>query len=73
MKKVAYGLVGLIVLLAVANIGRDRQNPGQHLKIIAAGYLIFDAVAWLVQDLKPHFLLFVATGLLIGAFATRLR
>jgi hypothetical protein len=36
---------------------------------IAAMYVLFGSTAWAIRSLNAHFLLFVVTGLLVGAFA----
>jgi len=64
---------GLIVLRAAGTVGKNRFAPADVCWIIAAGYLLFGSAAYLARDFNPHFLLFVATGILLGAFAFSLK
>lgn len=42
----------------------DRSSLGG----IAVMYLVFGSAAFVLRDFNPHFLLFVVTGVLVGAF-----
>ena len=55
---------GLIVLRIAI---RDADTC--TVRFIAVGYLVFGLAAWLSRDLNPHFLLFVAIGVLLAIFA----
>ena len=49
---------------------RIRRQPIQvgPLWVIAIVYLVFDIGAYVWRDFNPHFLLFVATGVLVALF-----
>jgi hypothetical protein len=64
-----FGSVAMLVFgLMVFRIAARRADP-DPARFIAVGYLVFGGTAWLVRDHNPHFLLFIATGLLLASFA----
>ncbi len=60
---------GAIVLLAAAHALRGERAATGSLWVIAGAYTAFGATVYVIRDFNPHFLLFVATGLLVGAVA----
>ena len=60
---------GAIVLLAAVRAIRGQQAANGSLWIIGTAYTLYGAVAYVVRDFNPHFLLFVVTGLLVAAVA----
>lgn len=60
----AMAVFGLIVLETAV-----RGRGPAAVRFIAVGYLVFGLAAWLERDLNPHFLLFIATGVLLALFA----
>lgn len=58
-------LVFGLIVLRIATGRLDRCA----VRFIALGYLVFGAAAFLARDLNPHFLLFVATGIVLALFA----
>jgi len=66
---VAMAVFGAIALLATLRSARAEDPAPGIVFAIATGYLSFGTVAFIVRGLNPHFLLFVATGLLLAAFA----
>ena len=57
---------GFLVLCDGMRLRRDVRVTVAAAPSIAAAYLCFGAVAWLLRDLNPHFLAFVLAGLVIG-------
>lgn len=66
---VAMAVFGLIVLVMAVKLLRGRTVDMAPVAVMALGYLGFGLAAFLARDLNPHFLLFIGTGLLLGAFA----
>lgn len=66
---VAMLALGLLVLWMVGRARRGLAGGTGGAWIIAAAYGGFGAVAFVAQDLNPHFILFIVNGLLIGGFA----
>ncbi len=60
---------GAIVLLAAVQAMRGERAANGSLWIIAAAYAGFGLTVYVLRDFNPHFLLFVVTGLLVGAVA----
>lgn len=60
---------GVIVLQqAIRRLRGQPIQPGP-LWTISAVYLLFGTAAYVARDFKPHFLIFVGTGVLVGLFA----
>jgi len=60
---------GVIVLQqAVRRLRGQPIQPGP-LWTISALYLLFGTAAYIARNFKPHFLIFVGTGVLVGLFA----
>ena len=53
---------------AVRQLGRKSVDSGT-LWIIALAYVLFGAIAFIAREFNPHFLLFIVTGILVGAFS----
>ena len=60
MAMVVFGLIVLQIAL--------RDGDPCPVRFVALGYLVFGLAAWLARDLEPHFLIFVATGVLLALF-----
>ncbi len=60
---------GAIVFLAAARAIRGECAANGSLWVIGASYAVYGAVAYIVRDFNPHFLLFVVTGLLGASVA----
>lgn len=60
---------GMIVLLAALAVLRGRMVSLVPVRVIAVVYVAFGVSAFVARDMNPHFLLFVATGVLVGIFA----
>ncbi len=58
-----------IVFLAAARAIRGERANNGSLWIISAAYTGYGLVVYVARDFNPHFLLFVVTGLLVGAVA----
>ncbi len=64
-----FGSMAMLVFgLIVLGITIRRRDP-RAVRFIALGYLAFGLTAWLARDLSPHFLLFIATGMLLALFS----
>jgi len=66
---------GVIVLHQATRLLRGRPVQSGPVSTISVLYLVFGAAAYVYRDFNAHFLLFVATGLLVGLFgflATRI-
>lgn len=59
---------GIVLHQAVRRL-RGREVQAGPLWVTSAVYLVFGLSAYLLRDLNPHFLLFVATGVMVGLFA----
>ena len=60
---------GVIVLQqAIRRLRGQPIQPGP-LWTISALYLLFGTAAYVARNFKPHFLIFVGTGVLVGLFA----
>lgn len=59
---------GIIVLWTAVQVARRGDAPTGPALAIAVAYLAFGLVTYLTRDFNPHFLLFVVTGALVGAF-----
>jgi hypothetical protein len=57
---------GFLVLCDGMRLRRGARVSVASAPAIAAAYLCFGVVAWLLRDLDPHFLAFVLAGLVIG-------
>ena len=66
---VAMAAFGAIVLVWAVKLLRGQTVDMAPVWIMALAYLAFGLAAFLVRGLNPHFLLFIVTGLLLGAFA----
>jgi hypothetical protein len=62
---------GLIVTIYASRRLRGDHPPVLPIRLIAVTYLLFGAAAFLARDFNPHFLLFVVSGLLVGAATWR--
>ncbi len=60
---------GAIVFLAAVRAIRGERAATGSLWIIGWAYTVYGLVAYVARDFNPHFLLFVVTGLLVGAVA----
>jgi len=60
---------GIIVTFAAWNAARGNMVSMIPPRVIALAYVVFGLVAFVSRGFKPHFLFFVAAGLLIGIFA----
>jgi hypothetical protein len=60
---------GVIVLHAALQALKGRRAPVGVLWIIAAAYTVYGLTVYVARDFNPHFLVFVVTGLLVGAVA----
>ncbi len=60
---------GAIVLVAAVQAIRGERASNGSLWIIAAAYTTYGLAVYIARDFNPHFLLFVITGLLVGAVA----
>lgn len=56
---------GLIVLGVAARLGRHGRMSRRPLLVIGLAYLAFGLAAFLMTGLNPHFVLFMATGVLV--------
>lgn len=63
---VAMAAFGAIVLVWAVKLRRGQAVDMAPVWIMALAYVLFGFVAFLARDLNPHF---IATGLLLGAFA----
>jgi len=57
---------GVIVVIGGLRLRRGDRSGIPVILVVAACYLVFGLWAFLLHDFNPHFLLFVATGLLAG-------
>lgn len=57
---------GFLVLCDGMRLRRGAQVSVASSPAIGAAYVAFGATAWLMRDLRPHFLAFVLAGLIIG-------
>ena len=60
---VAFGSIAIVAALRLRRGDRSGVAPG---RLIALCYVLFGLAAFLSRGFNPHFLLFVATGLLAG-------
>jgi hypothetical protein len=58
---------GIVLQQAVRQPTGMAVQPGP-LWVVAAAYLAFGSLAFVLRDLNPHFLAFVVTGVLVGWF-----
>ena len=63
---VAMVAFGLIALLAGMRLRRGDLSGVAPIRVVAACYVLFGLAAFFSRGFNPHFLLFVATGLLAG-------
>lgn len=66
---VAMAAFGVIVTTLALGTLRGERPSTMPAAVIAAAYLLFGVSAFIARDLNPHFLLFIVTGLLVGALA----
>jgi hypothetical protein len=66
MRAILIMLAGVVTLICGARLRRNDRSGAAIILVIAAGYLFFGLAAFITHDFNPHFLLFVATGLLAG-------
>ncbi|MDY7092170.1 MAG: hypothetical protein SX243_04275 [Acidobacteriota bacterium] len=59
---------GILTLLAAIRVLRDQPITFEAVQVVGVAYFLFGMVALLTQTLNIHFLLFIVTGLLTGAF-----
>jgi len=57
---------GFLVLCDGMRLRRGAVVSVASAPAVAAAYVCFGAVAWLLRELNPQFLIFVAAGLVIG-------
>lgn len=62
----AMAAFGVIVVICGLRLRRADRSGTPVVLAVAACYLVFGLWAFLLHDFNPHFLLFVATGLLAG-------
>jgi hypothetical protein len=63
-----FGSMAMLVFgMIVLGIAIRKADPCA-VRFIAIGYLVFGLAAWLARDLNPHFLLFIATGVVLAVF-----
>lgn len=63
--------IGLIVLMAAIRVQQGKYAATEGIKVVAIAYIAFGGAAFYFRNFEPSFLMFVATGLLIGWFAFR--
>lgn len=61
--------LGIIVVLAAWSSWRHATPPGSGPVVVAIATLAFGLWAYLGHGMHPHFLLFIAQGLLVGYYA----
>jgi hypothetical protein len=66
---VAMAAFGVIVTIVAVGTLKGKRPTTMPAAVIAAAYLLFGVTAFIARDLNPHFLLFVATGVLVGVLA----
>ncbi len=64
---------GAIVILAAWSSLRRTAPPGSAPAVVAIATLAFGLWAYLGHGMHPHFLLFIAQGLLVGYYAVPAR
>jgi len=57
---------GIITVSFGLRFKRGDRSGAAAIAVIAAGYSLFGALAIVMRGFNPHFLLFIATGLLAG-------
>lgn len=62
----AMAAFGILVFRAGARLAREDPSGLPTVRVIAATYVLFGIGAFLARGLNPHFLGFVAMGLLAG-------
>ncbi len=65
---VAMAIFAVIVLRAALRVAGGEASAASPTRPIALGYLAFGLAAYVGRGFAPHFLLFVATGVLVGLF-----
>ncbi len=63
------GSMAMLVFALIVLRTAIRNTDPCAVRFIALGYLVFGLAAWLARDLNPHFLLFIATGIVLALFA----
>lgn len=66
---VAMMIFGVIVLSSAAGTLRGKPAATSPVLVIALGYLLFGVAAYWWRNFNPHFLAFIATGVILGIFA----
>ncbi|MCB1057575.1 MAG: hypothetical protein KDD11_18910 [Acidobacteria bacterium] len=59
---------GVMTLWLAFKVWHDRSVSTEAIQVVATAYCLFGLAAFVARDYKPHFLLFVLTGLLLGVF-----
>lgn len=67
---VVFGLLGLV---SGARLRRGDRSGVTVMRLVALAYVLFGATAFVARGMNPHFMYFVAIGVLIAAPLTGLR
>jgi hypothetical protein len=69
-----FGSASMLAFASIVAAQAVRRLRGAHVDVgalssIAAAYVLFGTMAFVLRDFRPHFLLFIVTGMLVAAFA----
>ncbi len=63
---VAMATFGVVVVLCGLRLRRGDRSGVATVRVVAAAWFLFGVATFVLRDFNPHFLLFVATGILAG-------
>jgi hypothetical protein len=64
---------GAALIAMARDAGRGTLGSSAPAWAIAAAFAAFGLAAWVLRDVRPHFLAFIAIGALVAAFAVAAR